>query len=110
MADRPAPRPECPLLNAGTYFPGRGTIVEQSYLRGYADGFKEIQGAGYEQRLAAAVFSVLEARGVVTSTEARTRIASAMSVDTFSRWLIKSRAATSEADLFTDKPPLSYES
>ncbi|HET6635329.1 MAG TPA: hypothetical protein VFH77_09935, partial [Streptomyces sp.] len=78
----------------GTYFPGRGTIVEESYLRGISDGMAEAR----RQTL----LRLLDKRGVPVSEAARTRIADCTDADVLDRWLDRAFTVTDAADLFTE--------
>ncbi|MFD7550393.1 hypothetical protein [Streptomyces sp. NPDC059816] len=93
------------MRHAGTYFPGRGTIVEESFLDGYAAGCREAFGAGYEIVLTVAVLRVLAERGLVASGETKALIASTMDAAAFTGWMVRARGATREADLLRGAPP-----
>ncbi len=74
----------------GTYFPGRGTIVEESYLRGRAEG------------RAQDILRLLEKRGVPTTDALRTRVTHCPDLDTLDLWFDRAITATAADDLFTD--------
>lgn len=63
----------------GSSFPGRGTLVEESFLEGKAEG----QAAG----LAQAVLQMLAHRGITVSDETRERITGCHDLDTLNRWV-----------------------
>ncbi|HET6635200.1 MAG TPA: hypothetical protein VFH77_09235 [Streptomyces sp.] len=74
----------------GTYFPGRGTIVEESYLKGISDARRQT------------LLRLLDKRGVPVSEAARTRIADCTDADVLDRWLDRAFTVTDAADLFTE--------
>ncbi|MFE6526031.1 hypothetical protein [Streptomyces sp. NPDC057794] len=77
-----------------TYFPGRGTLFEQTYLEGKAEGMAK--------GTVESILRVLEKRGVPITPHARQRIASETDLDTLTRWFDRSLTATSVADLFAE--------
>ncbi|MCX4664379.1 hypothetical protein OG711_23660 [Streptomyces uncialis] len=85
------------MMSVGTYFPGRGTIVEESYLKGKTEG--------REEGRAATLIDVLEMRGISVSEETRERITSTTDSETLTEWLAKALTATAEDDLFTKEQP-----
>jgi hypothetical protein len=74
-----------------TYFPGRGTLFEETYLEGKAEGKAE------------SVISVLEKRGVPIPQAARDRITSCTDLDTLTLWFDRSLTATTAEDLFAEE-------
>jgi hypothetical protein len=86
------------LMAVGTYFPGRGTIVEQSYLKGKKEGLEK----GLEKARAQDILRLLEKRGIPTTDAERTRIADCPDLDTLDRWFDRAITATHAEDLFTD--------
>ncbi|MFD8511980.1 hypothetical protein ACFV27_12840 [Streptomyces antimycoticus] len=78
----------------GSYFPGRGTLIEQTFLKGQAHG----EAAG----LAEGVLRILEHRGIAVRSETRRRISECTYRDTLRHWL--DRAFTiSQADELLDE-------
>ncbi|MFF4487506.1 hypothetical protein ACFY0F_13595 [Streptomyces sp. NPDC001544] len=77
-----------------TYFPGRGTLFEQTYLEGKAEG--EAKGE------AKAILRFLEARGVSVPEEARDRIADCTDLDLLNRWLDRTPHVKSVDELFAE--------
>lgn len=71
-------------MSVGTYFPGRGTIVEESYLEGKTDG----------------ILQILEQRGIPIGAEARERITGCTDLDTINRWFNRAITVDNEQDLF----------
>ncbi len=82
----------------GSYFPGRGTLIEETFLKGKAEGKAEGEAHGRAQ----GVLRVLEKRGVPTLTEIRDRITNCTDLGTLDRWF--DRAFTvSQADELLDE-------
>jgi uncharacterized ferritin-like protein (DUF455 family) len=78
----------------GTYFPGRGTLFEETYLDGKA--------AGKAEDRVALILRVLEKRGIDLPRDLRDRITSCTDLDTLTLWFDRSLTATTAEDLFTD--------
>ncbi|MFD5552858.1 hypothetical protein ACFWIA_03355 [Streptomyces sp. NPDC127068] len=81
------------MMSVGTYFPGRGTIVEESYLKGRTDG------------RAVTIIDILGMRGLTIPDGVRERITSTTDEDTLIQWLERALTATAVDDLFVDEPP-----
>ncbi|RKT06183.1 hypothetical protein BX286_4221 [Streptomyces sp. 3211.6] len=75
-----------------TYFPGRGTLIEETYLEGEAQG-------RVEER-AQLVLRVLDNRGVAVTQEVRERIAACGDLDTLGRWIDLAFAVSDAEGLF----------
>ncbi|MFJ3900220.1 hypothetical protein [Streptomyces sp. NPDC090025] len=90
LGDTPARDIWRKLMAVGSYFPGRGTLVEETYLKGKAEG------------LADAVLRVLAARGVVVPEETARRISDSDDPDELTGWLARASVATDIAELFPD--------
>ena len=82
----------------GSYFPGRGTLVEESFLEGKAEGQAEGQAAG----LAQAVLQMLAHRGITVSDAARERIAGCHDIDTLNRWVDAAFTVASAEELLDE--------
>ncbi|GHA41221.1 hypothetical protein [Streptomyces purpurascens] len=80
----------------GTYFPGRGTLFEQTYLEGKAEGRAEDRTV--------LILRVLEKRGIDIPETARERITSCTDLDTLTLWFDRSLTATAAEELFADGP------
>jgi hypothetical protein len=76
------------------FFPGRGTLLEETYLDGEAKG--EARGE------AKAILRFLEARGVYVPDKARERIADCTDLDLLNRWLDRTPHAKSVDELFAE--------
>ncbi|MEV7083431.1 hypothetical protein AB0N88_33600 [Streptomyces sp. NPDC093516] len=77
-----------------TYFPGRGTLFEQTYLEGKAEGKAENQ--------VESVLRVLEKRGVPLTTDDRERITSCTDLDTLTLWFDRSLTVATAEELFSE--------
>ncbi|MGA5360810.1 hypothetical protein [Streptomyces purpurascens] len=77
-----------------TYFPGRGTLFEQTYLEGKAEGRAEDRTV--------LILRVLEKRGIDIPETARERITSCTDLDTLTLWFDRSLTATAAEELFAD--------
>ncbi|MEU6471478.1 hypothetical protein ABZ927_07000 [Streptomyces massasporeus] len=73
-----------------TYFPGRGTLFEETYLEGKAEGKAE------------AILRVMEKRGIPVPEAVRDRITTCTDLDTLTLWFDRSLTATTAEDLFAD--------
>ncbi|MET9523113.1 hypothetical protein [Streptomyces coeruleorubidus] len=75
-----------------TYFPGRGTLFEETYLEGKAEGKAEAK--------VESILSVLDKRGIPVPEDTRDRITSCTDLDTLTLWFDRSLTATAVEDLF----------
>ncbi|MFF5983785.1 hypothetical protein ACFY78_33595 [Streptomyces olindensis] len=78
-----------------TYFPGRGTLFEETYLEGRAEGKAEGK--------AESILSVLEKRGIDISPDTRHRITSCTDLDTLTTWFDRSLTAGTAEELFAEE-------
>ncbi|MEV8021756.1 hypothetical protein AB0O76_36595 [Streptomyces sp. NPDC086554] len=78
----------------GSYFPGRGTMSEENFLRGVAVGRIDERGS--------AVLRVLKWRGIPTEDDTRERIRACTSLRVLDSFLEKAFTATEAAELFTE--------
>ncbi|MFJ5558064.1 hypothetical protein ACIQCD_11710 [Streptomyces sp. NPDC093250] len=76
-----------------THFPGHGTLFEEKYLEGKAEGKIED------------ILRVLTVRGLVISDDIRERITGCTDLDTLTTWFERSLTAAAAEDLFTDEDP-----
>ncbi|MGK5697846.1 hypothetical protein ACSNOJ_34005 [Streptomyces sp. URMC 128] len=74
-----------------TYFPGRGTLFEETYLEGKAEGKAE------------GILRVLEKRDVPVPEAIRDRITTCTDLDTLTLWFDRSLTATTAEDLFLEE-------
>jgi hypothetical protein len=81
------------LMKNGSYFPGRGTIVEESFLQGKVE------------TLVNSVLSVLRHRQVAVSDEVRERISACQDVDTLERWMDRAFSVTTADELIEEPSP-----
>ncbi|WP_308297014.1 hypothetical protein [Streptomyces sp. UNOB3_S3] len=77
-----------------TYFPGRGTLIEQTWLEG------EAQGRLKER--AESVVRVLEHRKIPVSPEVRERILTCTYLDTLGQWLDRAVTVSTAEEIFTN--------
>ncbi|MFG2111298.1 hypothetical protein ACGFRB_01420 [Streptomyces sp. NPDC048718] len=80
------------LMKNGSYFPGRGTLVEETFLEG--------KDVGMAVATANAVVSVLKTRGIDVDANALERIQSCTDTATLDRWLALAVTTPRAADLF----------
>ncbi|MFD8608775.1 hypothetical protein [Streptomyces sp. NPDC059631] len=80
----------------GTYFPGRGTLFEETYLEGKAEG--EAEGR------TTLILRALEKRGIEVSSKVRDRVVSCTDLAQLTIWFDRSLTAESAADLFIRNP------
>ncbi|GGR38998.1 hypothetical protein [Streptomyces roseolus] len=97
LGDTPARKTWRHLMRTvGTFFPGRGTLVEETYLKGKAEGEAE----GRAEGLAEAVLRVLRARGIDVPEAVAGRVTAVTDPDELGRLLDRSVAVASAGELF----------
>ncbi|MGW0574441.1 hypothetical protein ACWD25_00360 [Streptomyces sp. NPDC002920] len=79
-----------------THFPGHGTLFEETYLEGEAEGKLKDR--------AALVLRLLDKRGIDIPEEIRERVTSCDDLDTLTLWFDRALTATVAEDLFTESP------
>ncbi|MGW3985592.1 hypothetical protein [Streptomyces sp. NPDC004830] len=72
-----------------TYFPGRGTLFEQAYLEGKAEGTVQ------------SILRVLQKRGIPLTPHDRARITTCTDLDTLTRWFDRSLTAVGAHEVFS---------
>lgn len=77
--------------NGRHLLPGQGTLFEEAYLEGKAEGKAE------------SILSVLEKRGIPVPEDTRDRIISCTDLDTLALWFDRSLTATTVEDLFAEE-------
>ncbi|MGK5642357.1 hypothetical protein ACSNOK_29185 [Streptomyces sp. URMC 126] len=87
------------LMNVRTYFPGRGTLIEETYDKGRDKGLAE----GRLQERARLVLRTLTQRGVAVSDDVRERVTGCSDLDTLGLWLDRAFTVTRAEDLFDDQ-------
>ncbi|MFF7971650.1 hypothetical protein [Streptomyces sp. NPDC007905] len=75
-----------------TYFPGRGTLFEETYLEGEAKGKAE------------GVLRVLEVRGLAVSDDVRDRITNCRELSLIDDWLERAGSVECAEELFGGEP------
>jgi hypothetical protein len=87
----------------GTYFPGRGTIVEESYLKGVSEGVEQGLEKGRAEERALNIVRLLEKRGLAVSATERSRITGCTDLTTLDRWFDRAVTVTDTSELFVDE-------
>ncbi|MDF3142530.1 MULTISPECIES: hypothetical protein [unclassified Streptomyces] len=80
------------IMGFVNYFPGRGHLMERTYLEGQAKG--EAMG----------ILRVLEVRGLPVSDEVRQRITTCTDLGLLNEWLDRAGTVTHAEELFTEAP------
>lgn len=83
------------MTSMPTYFPGRGTIVEESYLKGYAEGYAK----GLAEEYAKSILQILGQRGVTVSARTREHVTACTDMDVLNRWFDRAITVDNEQDL-----------
>jgi hypothetical protein len=86
-----------------TYFPGRGTLFEQTYLEGKAEGVAEGKAEGKAEGTVESILRVLEKRGVPLTPDTRERIVSETDLDTLTRWFDRSLTVATVQEIFSEE-------
>jgi hypothetical protein len=91
-----------------TYFPGRGSPFEVSYLegkaKGEAEGRAKGEAEGRAEGEAKSVLRLLERRGIAVPDDARERILGCTDLDTLRMWFDRAYDLTHIGELFADGP------
>ncbi|MEV5242099.1 hypothetical protein AB0K89_23795 [Streptomyces cinnamoneus] len=82
-------------MSPRSYFPGRGTLIEQTWLEGKAEGRAEER--------AQMVLRVLDNRGIPTLPVTRERITSCTDLHTLARWIDRAFTVSDAEELFVDE-------
>lgn len=96
LGDTPARRTWRKLMKNGSYFPGRGTFVEETYLEGKAEGKAEGEAVG----AARSVLRLLEMRGIPVTPSQRDRALACTDLAVLDRWLELAFRATDAEQVF----------
>ncbi|MEU1671498.1 hypothetical protein ABZ752_05645 [Streptomyces roseifaciens] len=83
------------LMSPRTYFPGRGTLIEETYLEGKAEG--RVRGS------AQMVLRVLDNRGILMPPATRERIMDCTQMLTLERWMDRALTASTIDELFVEE-------
>jgi hypothetical protein len=83
------------IMTFVNYFPGRGHLMERTFLEGEAKGKAEGEARG--------VLRVLEVRGIPVSDAVRERIATCTDLDRVTHWLDLAGTVEQAEDLFTEE-------
>lgn len=82
----------------GSYFPGRGTLIEETFLEGKAEGMAE----GRSEGLAGAVLRMLQHREILVADETRNRIVECHDVERLEQWVDRAFTVRTAEELFED--------
>jgi hypothetical protein len=89
-------------MSVGTYYPGQGTLIEEKYLEGKADGEAEGKAEGEAKDRATLILRVLEKHAVDVPEDIRERVTSCTDLDTLMLWFDRSLTATTAEELFAE--------
>ncbi|WP_247746324.1 hypothetical protein [Streptomyces oryzae] len=92
LGDTPTRQTWRDLMKNGSFFPGRGTLVEETFLEGKAD------------ERARSVLRLLEMRGITVSESQRARVTGCADLDTLDRWFERAFSATEAEQIFAEEP------
>ncbi|RMB87908.1 hypothetical protein [Streptomyces shenzhenensis] len=96
-----------------TFFPGRGTVFEEAFLDGQAEGqaagLAEGQAAGLAEGQAKGVLRILEVRGIPLSDEVREHITGCTDLARLDDWLDRAGTVERAEDLFSETPAATQE-
>ncbi|MEU2981386.1 hypothetical protein ABZ678_31745 [Streptomyces hirsutus] len=84
------------LMSIGTQFPGSGTLIEETYLEGKAEG--KIEGKAED------ILRALKVRGLTVSDSVHERITTCSDLATLTAWFDRSLTATTAEDVFNESP------
>ncbi|MEU2722241.1 hypothetical protein [Streptomyces smyrnaeus] len=84
-------------MKNGRFFPGRGTLVEETFLEGKAEGQRQ------------SILRLLEMRGIPVSDSQRARINGCTDPQTLDHWLERAFSATRAEELFRGEPAAGQE-
>ncbi|MGC9380909.1 hypothetical protein [Streptomyces sp. MH13] len=95
-----------------SYFPGRGTVWEETYYEGRAKGEAEGRAKGEAEGRAKGeaegkaqgVLRVLEVRGLIVSDDARARVTACMDLARLDDWLDRAGTVARVEELFAGMP------
>jgi hypothetical protein len=89
LGDTPARATWKELTMIGTFFPGRGTMIEKAFLEGEAKGKAQL------------ITRVLRGRGIAVSPQTEQRIMECQDLDVLDVWFDRALTATGAEDLVT---------
>ncbi len=91
------------LMQNGTYFPGRGTLIEETFLKGRAEGEEVGKAEGKAEGLANGVLRILGHRGIEVPDDARERILACRDSVLLEHWFDEALSIESVDELFEDE-------
>ncbi|MGY1437697.1 RpnC/YadD family protein [Streptomyces reniochalinae] len=108
LGNTPARQTWRKLMKNGSYFPGRGTLVEETFLKGkaegQAEGMAEGKAAGQAEGQVRSVLRLLEMRGIPVTETQRARLAACTDPEVLDTWLERAFRITDADQLFADEP------
>lgn len=90
-------------MSPRTFFPGRGTLIEETLLEGKAEGKAEGEAQGRADERAHMILRVLGSRLILTPLDVRERITGCTDLDTLGVWLDRAFTVANAEDLFADE-------
>ena len=103
-------------MKNGSYFPGRGTLVEETFLKGEAKGLAEGEAKGLAEgeakgvregqtkERAQSVLRMLDFRNIPTSENQRTQITTCTNLELLGHWLDRAMTITHTHELLHSTP------
>ena len=95
-------------MRTGSYFPGRGTLVEETFLKGMAEGRAKGRAKGEAEGVARErvrfVLRMVDFRGIRLSPSQRVRIAECADLDLLDHWVDRVMTVTRIDELFDGGP------
>jgi predicted transposase YdaD len=85
----------------GTYFPGRGTMIEKAFLEGEAKGKAEGKAEGEAEAKAQSIVRILQRRNITVSPDTEQTIMECKDLAKLDLWFDRALTATQTEDLFT---------
>ena len=108
LGDTPVRQTWRQLMKNGSYFPGRGTLVEETFLKGEAKGLAEGEAKGVREgqtkERAQSVLRMLDFRNIPTSENQRTQITTCTNLELLGHWLDRAMTITHTHELLHSTP------
>ncbi|MDJ1134593.1 hypothetical protein [Streptomyces iconiensis] len=86
-------------MKNGSYFPGRGTLVEETFLKGEAKGIAKGIAQGITEERARFVLLVLDNREIPLTESQRVRITACTDPDQLDHWVKRAMTVTHADEL-----------
>ncbi|MDJ1134594.1 hypothetical protein [Streptomyces iconiensis] len=88
------------LMKNGSYFPGRGTLVEETFLKGEASGEAKGKASGVAEGQAKAVLAILRLRDIPLTDAQHSRIMECRDLDLLACWVERAMTVTRTDELW----------